>query len=159
MLLKSLWPVFLSLSVYAYHAWWSLSYNMDFLWRSSAVSSCCSFWLLVSDFRLSAAIISSVQIQPGTTVWILFPAPGCWEVRIIFLTSVLCVPQVSHVYMEMRELQQEVQLLRQRMNTFHLFMSLSHPVSITHVTLSHITKSQSPNGHISSAPWEFFWST
>ncbi|XP_045923945.1 SUN domain-containing protein 1-like isoform X2 [Micropterus dolomieu] len=37
----------------------------------------------------------------------------------------------------------------------HLFISLSHPVSITHVTLSHITKSQSPYGHIASAPREF----
>ncbi|XP_034562286.1 uncharacterized protein LOC117828964 [Notolabrus celidotus] len=37
----------------------------------------------------------------------------------------------------------------------HLFISLSHPVSITHVTLGHITKSKSPNGHIASAPREF----
>lgn len=36
-----------------------------------------------------------------------------------------------------------------------LFMSLSHPVSITHVTLGHTTKSPSPNGKISSAPREF----
>lgn len=37
----------------------------------------------------------------------------------------------------------------------HLFMSPSHPVSITHMTLDHITKSPSPNGKISSAPREF----
>ncbi|XP_023251323.1 SUN domain-containing protein 3-like [Seriola lalandi dorsalis] len=37
----------------------------------------------------------------------------------------------------------------------HLFISLSHPISITHVTLGHITKSQSPYGYIASAPREF----
>ncbi|XP_044035514.1 SUN domain-containing protein 2-like [Siniperca chuatsi] len=37
----------------------------------------------------------------------------------------------------------------------HLFISLSHQVSITHVTLGHITKSQSPYGYIASAPREF----
>ncbi|TKS90047.1 SUN domain-containing protein 3 [Collichthys lucidus] len=37
----------------------------------------------------------------------------------------------------------------------HLFVSLSHPISITHVTLGHIVKSQSPHGNIESAPREF----
>lgn len=37
----------------------------------------------------------------------------------------------------------------------HLFVYLSHPISITHVTIGHITKSQSPYGHISSAPRTF----
>ncbi|GAA6219988.1 SUN domain-containing protein 1-like [Lates japonicus] len=37
----------------------------------------------------------------------------------------------------------------------HLFIELSHPVSITHVTLGHITKSQSPYGSIASASREF----
>ncbi|XP_028423428.1 SUN domain-containing protein 1-like [Perca flavescens] len=37
----------------------------------------------------------------------------------------------------------------------HLLISLSHPVSITSVTLGHITKSQSPYGHIASAPRQF----
>ncbi|XP_042364224.1 SUN domain-containing protein 3-like [Plectropomus leopardus] len=37
----------------------------------------------------------------------------------------------------------------------HLFISLSHPVSISHVTLGHISKSQSPNGNIASAPRVF----
>ncbi|XP_047464637.1 SUN domain-containing protein 3-like [Mugil cephalus] len=37
----------------------------------------------------------------------------------------------------------------------HLVVSLSHPVSVTHVTLGHISKSQSPDGNIESAPREF----
>ncbi|XP_059193136.1 sperm-associated antigen 4 protein-like [Centropristis striata] len=37
----------------------------------------------------------------------------------------------------------------------HLVVSLSHPVSITQVTLGHITKSQSVSGLIASAPREF----
>ncbi|XP_047465494.1 SUN domain-containing protein 1-like [Mugil cephalus] len=37
----------------------------------------------------------------------------------------------------------------------HLFVSLSHPVSVSHVTLGHILKSQSPDGNIKSAPREF----
>ncbi|XP_059193482.1 SUN domain-containing protein 1-like [Centropristis striata] len=37
----------------------------------------------------------------------------------------------------------------------HLVVSLSHPVSITQVTLGHITRSQSPSGQIASAPREF----
>ncbi|XP_029313152.1 SUN domain-containing protein 2-like isoform X2 [Cottoperca gobio] len=37
----------------------------------------------------------------------------------------------------------------------HLFISLSHRVSITKVTLGHIAKSQSIHGHIASAPREF----
>ncbi|XP_032358971.1 SUN domain-containing protein 2 [Etheostoma spectabile] len=37
----------------------------------------------------------------------------------------------------------------------HLFISLSHPVSITSVTLGHITKSQSPYESIASAPRKF----
>ncbi|XP_071319346.1 SUN domain-containing protein 3-like [Trachinotus anak] len=37
----------------------------------------------------------------------------------------------------------------------HLLISLSHPISVTHVTLGHITKSQSPHGYIASAPREF----
>ncbi|KAI3365536.1 hypothetical protein L3Q82_010608 [Scortum barcoo] len=37
----------------------------------------------------------------------------------------------------------------------HLVISLSHPVSITHVTIGHIAKSQSPHGDIRSAPREF----
>ncbi|XP_027144985.1 SUN domain-containing protein 1-like [Larimichthys crocea] len=37
----------------------------------------------------------------------------------------------------------------------HLFVSLSHPISITRVTLGHIVKSQSPHGNIESAPREF----
>uniref|UniRef100_A0A665UYM0 SUN domain-containing protein n=1 Tax=Echeneis naucrates TaxID=173247 RepID=A0A665UYM0_ECHNA len=37
----------------------------------------------------------------------------------------------------------------------HLLISLSHLVSITHVTLGHITKGRSPSGCIMSAPKEF----
>ncbi|XP_074523617.1 SUN domain-containing protein 3-like [Halichoeres trimaculatus] len=37
----------------------------------------------------------------------------------------------------------------------HLFISLSHPVNISHVTLGHITERQSPTGTIPSAPREF----
>lgn len=37
----------------------------------------------------------------------------------------------------------------------HLFISLSHSVCITHVTLGHITKSQSPDRYITSAPRNF----
>lgn len=37
----------------------------------------------------------------------------------------------------------------------HLFVSLSHPISITHVTLGHISKRQSPTGSTGSAPREF----
>ncbi|XP_051273908.1 SUN domain-containing protein 3-like [Dicentrarchus labrax] len=37
----------------------------------------------------------------------------------------------------------------------HLFISLSHPIFITNVTLGHITKSQCPHGYIASAPREF----
>ena len=37
---------------------------------------------------------------------------------------------------------------------FDLDISLSHPVSIIHVTLSHITKSQSPFGNIGSGPMD-----
>ncbi|KAA8581132.1 hypothetical protein FQN60_002713 [Etheostoma spectabile] len=37
----------------------------------------------------------------------------------------------------------------------HLSVSLSHPVSITSVTLGHITKSQSPSESIASAPRTF----
>ncbi|XP_078135361.1 SUN domain-containing protein 3-like [Sander vitreus] len=37
----------------------------------------------------------------------------------------------------------------------HLVIALSHPVSITSVTLGHITKYQSPYEYISSAPREF----
>ena len=36
-----------------------------------------------------------------------------------------------------------------------LIISLSHPVSISDMTLGHITKSQSPNGLITSAPRKF----
>ncbi|XP_059195669.1 SUN domain-containing protein 3-like [Centropristis striata] len=39
--------------------------------------------------------------------------------------------------------------------TGHLFISLSHPVIITQVTLGHITKSQSVSGLIASAPRQF----
>ncbi|KAM7383534.1 hypothetical protein PAMP_003178 [Pampus punctatissimus] len=37
----------------------------------------------------------------------------------------------------------------------HLFIALSHRVTISHVTLGHISKSLSPTGSISSAPKEF----
>ncbi|XP_029900762.1 SUN domain-containing protein 3-like [Myripristis murdjan] len=37
----------------------------------------------------------------------------------------------------------------------HLVVSLSHPVSVTHVTLDHISKTVSPTGQISEAPKNF----
>ncbi|XP_059202594.1 SUN domain-containing protein 2-like isoform X2 [Centropristis striata] len=37
----------------------------------------------------------------------------------------------------------------------HLFIALSHPVTISHVTLGHISKNVSPSGSIYSAPKEF----
>ncbi|XP_071326573.1 SUN domain-containing protein 2-like [Trachinotus anak] len=37
----------------------------------------------------------------------------------------------------------------------HLVIALSHPVTITHVTLDHIPKNLSPTGSITSAPKEF----
>lgn len=78
---------------------WAPRTQGPILQRSSAVSSCCSFWLLVSDFRSRSRLLR-----------------GSLLIQILFLNYVLCVPQESHVYMEMRDLQQEVQSLRQRMN-------------------------------------------
>lgn len=81
------------------------------------VSSCCSFWLLVSDFRPSAAIMSRAQVKPGTT--------GSIQVVERFLVSTnhisnLCALRPSgftRVSVEMRALRQEVQTLRQRIDT------------------------------------------